>query len=286
MKGTFYNVVKIAEIKNYIRGHMMNIILGVVFLLGLLSFALTIFKDVGVQMIFNPDAFMIVIGGSVMALLVAFPFRRIKEAACDVIEAFGNDRQRDDLAKDILETARVYRKADIRNLEKRMSSMKDDFLRLGISLLISNRNRAEIRNIMEREMSIRIMHYNFSQNILKTLARLTPSFGLAGTVISLIKMFKNFESIEAIAPLMAVALMSTFYGVVISNLFMMPLCAKITDRAVISENLMNITIEGIEAIRNGEHPLSIEDKIMGHQKDETAGPSGVEKSFAVTKATS
>jgi chemotaxis protein MotA len=162
--------------------------------------------------------------------------------------------------------------------------MRNVFLRLGTSLLISHYTNEDIRNIMKREAVLKMVNYNFSENILKTLARLTPSFGLAGTVISLIRMFKHLQSVDAIAPLMAVALMSTFYGVILSNLIMLPLAAKLKDRAVISEALMQITIEGMVAINNMENPLRIEELIAGYQEPIDVGLSGVHVSLNMTKS--
>lgn len=261
----------------------MNIVLSIALVVTLSSFVLTVFRDVGLQMIFNPDALLIVIGGSIIAVFIGFPFARIRDTAHDVISAFKTGGDRDSVVREILRAARIYRKADIRGLENMMKTMHDDFLRFGLNLLINHRNSQEIRTIMEREMTIRVMHYNFSQNMLKTIARLTPSFGLAGTVISLIKMFKNFQSVDMMAPLMAVALMSTFYGVVISNLFMLPLCAKIKDKALMSETRMNIIMEGVEAINNGEHPYKIEEKLKGHQSIEELCYSGAGNPVAATK---
>jgi len=247
---------------------MMNIILGAVITISLVSFALTVFKDVGMSMIFNLDAFLIVTGGTILALFVGFPFERIRNTIYDLINAYSRQRNRDSVIKDILDISRTYMRISIRNLENKIKSIDDEFLRLGAKLLINNYGGHDIKNIMEREMTIRIVNLNFSQNLLKTIARLTPSFGLAGTVISLIKMFKHMESVDAIAPMMAVALMSTFYGVIISNLIMLPLCAKLKEQAIESELIMNITIEGVLAIKNMEHPLKIEARIRGCREEE------------------
>ncbi|MBI5666207.1 MAG: MotA/TolQ/ExbB proton channel family protein, partial [Nitrospirae bacterium] len=196
----------------------MNIILGAVITISLGAFALTVFRDIGISMIFNLDAFLIVLGGTTLALFVGFPFVRVRNTVNDIINAYSGRRDRDSVIKDILDISRTYMKTNIRNLESKIKGIDDDFLRLGAKLLINNYGGRDIKNIMEREMAIRLVDRNFSQNLLKTVARLTPSFGLAGTVISLIKMFKHMESVDTIAPMMAVALMSTFYGVIISNL--------------------------------------------------------------------
>jgi chemotaxis protein MotA len=84
------------------------------------------------------------------------------------------------------------------------------------------------------------------------------------------------QSVESLAPLMGLAMMSTFYGVIIANLIMLPLCAKLKERVLLSEALMHITIEGVEAINNMEHPLRIEERLSGYAeawKPDSAGPA-------------
>jgi chemotaxis protein MotA len=239
-------------------------------------FALTIFNDIGFGMIFNPDAMIIIFGGTIVAVLIGFPLKRIQLAMADVINAFRDKRDRDTVIGEVLEIARIYRRADIRGLEKKMEHMGDDFLKIGVSLLINNHQSERMRNIMDREMTNRIIQFHFSENLLKTIARLTPSFGLVGTVISLIKMFNNVHSFDMITPTMAVALMSTFYGVIISNLIMMPLSAKIKDHAISYEALASVITEGIIATNNTEHPLRIEEGLRGYHQRNDISTSGIE----------
>ncbi len=249
----------------------MNIITGMALIIGIMVFALTVLRDIGTSMIFNFDAFMIVIGGTTIAMFIGFPVQRLRYAFYDIMATFTEQRSREEVIRDILDIARMYRRTDVRSIENRMNAVDDHFLRMGVSLLINNHSNGEIRSTMEREMMLKVINSNFSQNVIKTIARLTPSFGLAGTVISLIKMFRHLDSIESIAPMMAVALMSTFYGVIIANLFMMPLNAKVRERAILSEASMHLTIEGIMLIKKMEHPLRIEEKLGGYQViDESA----------------
>jgi len=253
----------------------MNIVLSAVIPLGLASLALVVFRDMGMTMIFNLDAFLIVVGGTAIALFVGFPLERMRNALHDIINAYSRQRDRDAVIRDILDISRMYRRTDISTLENKIQSLDDNFLRLGAKLLINNYGAQDIKSIMERELVNRLTNREFSQNLLRTIARLTPSFGLAGTVISLIKMFKHLESVDAIAPMMAVALMSTFYGVIIANLIMLPLCAKLKEEAIESEAIMSITIEGILAINDMEHPLKIEERIRGCREEEIAWVTGI-----------
>jgi chemotaxis protein MotA len=243
--------------------HTMNFLVIIIFFIGAAFFLMPAFKGIGAGMLLNTNALLIIFGGTIVALFIGFPAKRILQAMRDIIDSFRDKRDRKAIIKDILDIARTYRNAEIKKLETRMQKIDDDFLRLGINLLINHTHSTDIKNIMEREMSIRIVQYNLSENILKTVARLAPSLGLAGTVISLVTMFRNFQSVDSIAPLMSIALMSTFYGVIIANVVALPLSAKLREKAIVSEMLMTITIDGMLAIENMEHPLRIEDRLTG-----------------------
>jgi chemotaxis protein MotA len=261
----------------------MNSIITGIFVIALALFSTTVFRNIGMSMAFNPDALAIVIGGTIVAMFLGFPIKRLKKTLDDIFDAFRPQRDRQVLSKDILEIARTSRRADIRGLEKRARLIEDDFLKMGVNLLLTTKSYEEIGSIMEREMALRIMDFNFNQNVLKTIARLTPSFGLAGTVISLINMFKNMQSVNSIAPLMAMAMMSTFYGVIISNLFMLPLCAKLEERSIQSEAHMHGVIEGILSINDGEHPLLIAEKMNGYRGSKDADLFGTMGELAITR---
>ena len=241
----------------------MNPLITIILSMGLFCFILPIIRNTGLERFLNLDALLIIGSGTLIGLFVGFPTQRIKSAFLHVKESFGDRGDRDSLLKEILLMAGIYKRGNIRELERRQSEIKDDFFRMGMNLLINQHPVEEIRNILEREMSLRIINQNLSQNMLKTLARLTPALGLAGTIISLIKMFDHFQSIETMTPMMAVALMSTFYGVIIANLIMLPLSSKLKEKALLSESLMAMAIEGLMAISSGEHPLKIEEKLIG-----------------------
>ena len=241
----------------------MNPLITIILSLGIFFFILPIIRNTGAEMFFNLDALLIIGSGTLIGLFVGFPSQRIKAAFFHVKDSFGDRENRNSLLKEILSMARLYKRGNIRELERQLAEIKDDFFRLGMHLLINQHPLEEIKDVLEREMALRIVNHNLSQNILKTLARLTPALGLAGTIISLIKMFDHFQSIETMTPMMAVALMSTFYGVIIANLIMLPLSSKLKEKAILSESLMAMTIEGLVAISEREHPLKIEEKLAG-----------------------
>jgi len=241
----------------------MNLLVSAALIFGMAIYSVLMMRDSGISVL-NPEALVIVIGGSICGLFIGFPLARIRTMLRDLFEAFRNSYGREDLIRDLVKLSRTHRRADIRAVEKEIRNLKNDYLSFGMDLMVNHYKEDEIRHGMERELSTRIVNYQSGQNILRTLARLTPAFGLVGTVMILIKMFSHMNSIEALAPLMASALMSTLYGVVISNLIMLPLSARLADRAVSAEMIMSMTVEGILAIQRGEHPLRIEERLRGY----------------------
>jgi chemotaxis protein MotA len=262
----------------------MYIIMTFIFFLALALFSMTVFRNIGLATIFNADALMIVCGGTIIAIFLGFPASRLKKAVADVLDSFRPLTDRQELAKEMLELARSSRRADIHGLEKKIRTIKDDFLRLGMNLLITHRPSHEIRSAMESEMALKVMDFQLSQNVLKAVARLTPSFGLAGTVISLIKIFNTSQSIDDVTVLMAVAMMSTFYGVIISNLFMLPLCAKLEERALMAEAHMCGIMEGVVAMNDLQNPLHVEERISGNYECDNAPEyAGIDSELALAK---
>lgn len=64
------------------------------------------------------------------------------------------------------------------------------------------------------------------------IADAAPAMGMAGTIIGLIRMFAAMEDSNAIGPAMAMALMTTFYGLILANMVAGPVAARL---AVLSE---------------------------------------------------
>src|SRR5512139_2439250 len=238
----------------------MNTVVTMSLVMGIGFFIAFLFRDAGLS-ILNPSALVIVLGGSTCAMCIGFPINKIQQAARDVLSTFRDHCEKRSLVRQITSAAKNLRRGDIRALERRIAETEDDFLRFGLSLLLNRHEAEDIQVSMERELAARMLQYHATQNVLKTGARLAPAFGLIGTILMLIRMFAEVHSFQALSPLMAGALMSTLYGVIVANLFMLPLAARVQDKAIASEMLLGITVEGILAVHSGDHPFKIEEKL-------------------------
>lgn len=62
-----------------------------------------------------------------------------------------------------------------------------------------------------------------------SIADAAPALGMAGTIIGLVGMFAAMDDPAALGPAMALALLTTFYGVVIANVVAAPIAARLID---------------------------------------------------------
>lgn len=95
----------------------------------------------------------------------------------------------------------------------------------------------------------------------------SPAFGMVGTLIGLIQMLADLSDAASIGPKMAVALITTFYGSLLANLFFLPMSAKLQHRSEEETLIMKILMEGVVSIRAGENPRIMEDRLIVYVSD-------------------
>ena len=61
---------------------------------------------------------------------------------------------------------------------------------------------------------------------------------------------------------MGLALITTFYGVLLSNLLFLPIGGKLTRKSQEEMMLKSIVVEGIISIHSKEHPILMREKLM------------------------
>ena len=92
-------------------------------------------------------------------------------------------------------------------------------------------------------------------------SQFAPAFGMIGTLIGLINLLGNLDDISSVAPNMAVALITTFYGSIMANFIFLPISSKLAVRHD-QEYLCKVIIcEGIQGIQAGENPRFIEERL-------------------------
>lgn len=208
---------------------------------------------------FNLNAAFLTLGGTMAATFIAFPFSRIANLFRTVAHAFRIDiHPPSDYVNSITNIGRIYRRGGLRNLELEMETLDNPHLKTAAQLLVENLPREQISLILENERLYLFKRHESGEMILKTMAKFAPAFGMVGTLIGLVQMFATLSDPSRIGPPMALALLTTFYGVLISNLFFLPLASKLRSRTDDEIHLMKVIQEGILLAEKLENPRRIQ----------------------------
>jgi len=239
-------------------------VLGILISFGLIGTALAM----GGNPLFfvDPAAMLIVLGGTLGAALVHYPLPVALRVLSITRKAFATRLHRIDLVIDqFMEFAQRARREGLLSLEPAVRNLDDPFLRKGLQLTIDGLEPDAIREIMESEIAALETRHSMGVDIFNALAAYAPALGLVGTLIGLVQMLRAMNDPSSIGPAMAVALITTFYGVVLANLIFLPLAGKLRHRSKEEVQLMEMQLEGILAIARGENPRIILEKLTCYQ---------------------
>ena len=130
-----------------------------------------------------------------------------------------------ELVDEIAGLAEIARKQGRSGLKR--STIDDPFLAKGIRFVADGYDTDFIRDNLERDRDNFLTHLDEGQKIYRAIGDCAPAFGMIGTLIGMVQMFANMTDPSKLGPFMAVALLATFYGALVANLFCLPIADKL-----------------------------------------------------------
>jgi chemotaxis protein MotA len=211
----------------------------------------------------DTTSILVVVVGTIGATVVSFPLARVLKVHTVILKSiFSAPVNIAATIKDLVRYAEVARREGILSLENLISDMKDPFIVRGVKMAVDGTDPELIRTIMETELEALMERHAQSKQILDTVGKFAPAFGMIGTLMGLIFMLQNMDDPAAIGPGMAVALITTLYGAIIANVFTGPLSEKLSCRDAEEVLAKTVVIAGVMAIQSGDNPRVVESKLL------------------------
>ena len=212
----------------------------------------------------GPSA-MIVFGGTFGAVLINYPLSDVLGVIKVAKNAFlGKKGQADMVISQLVEMSKVCRREGLMALQKMLKQTKDPFLIKAINLVVDGVTPAHVSEILETELDFIGERHRLGAEIFTTMGNFAPAMGLVGTLIGLVQMLKQMNNPGMIGPSMAVALITTFYGVILANLVFLPIAGKLKNRSSQELLLKQLIINGILSIQSGDNPRVLEQKLHSY----------------------
>ncbi len=213
---------------------------------------------------------LITFGGAFASLMVHYPLNRVvnfvKVLNKAIKETYENPQEIIDTFTDFAKRARTE---GFLALERDVRDLKNDFLRRGVQLIIDGADAEFIRNLMETELTFIRERHKIGQEMLFALGTYSPAWGITGTVIGLILMLRKLEDPRMIGVGMAVALLTTFYGLIAAYLVWNPIGGKLRRKSEEEIFIKEVIIRGVMLLQAGTAPSLIEANLKAYMEPKT-----------------
>ncbi len=242
---------------------IIGVVSGIGFVIG------TILLSGSIVAFINIPSVVIVVGGTVAATMIGYPLKDFLGVFKTAMKIFIFKLEpAEDIIANLVETSNKARKGGLLSIEGNIADTNDPYLAQALQMTVDGVKTADIAAIMQKKMELTKKALDKGSDMFSSMGTYAPAFGMIGTLIGLVQMLANLDDPSSIGPKMAVAMITTFYGAVLANLFFIPMSDKLAGRNEEEITNMNIIFQGIISIREGEHPKLMEDKLNIYMDDE------------------
>ena len=204
-----------------------------------------------------------VVGGGFAAMIICFPLKNLLAFPKVTIKVFLNKQENlVDVINTLVSLAETARRDGLLALEGKLPDIKYPLIRSGLQMAVDGADAGTVESVLRSEVEATSRRHKDGKNLMDQLGKYAPAYGMIGTLLGLVMMLSNMSDPSSIGAGMAVALLTTLYGAVMSNVMCLPAAEKlafISKQEMIARELM---IRGILAIQSGDSPRSIEQRLL------------------------
>jgi len=241
---------------------------GIVVALGGILLGLTL-EGGKVAQIMQPTAAMIVLGGTLGAVMLQFPLSVVLQAFGRLGSVFfvkGTDPTAQ--IGQMVTFANKARKDGVVSLDSEIEKISDPFLKKSLMLAVDGTEPQELRKMMELDLDNKAEHEEHIPKVFEAAGGFAPTVGIIGAVLGLIQVMQHLDDINEVGKGIAVAFVATIYGVGLANLFFLPSSGKIKTRIREEQIAREMVLEGVISILEGMNPRMLETKLKGFLAEE------------------
>lgn len=216
----------------------------------------------------NLPSLAIVFGGISASVFISYPFKGVIKALRQSTLLFSQSTVTDDLLEQDVARILEWQKRMRANGQDAISSLSDEFEGSFegylFSVLDTNYSLEELRELGEINIQENYARQRQINQIMASMGRVSPVFGMLGTLFGLIVILSGFSEVDSLLAGLGTALMTTLYGIIVGNFIFTPMSRKmdvINSRQYFREQLI---LEGLLLILQQKTSLQIYDKLQAH----------------------
>lgn len=161
-------------------------------------------------------------------------------------------------------------------LAKYKPQLKNQLFRDGVTLILSSFTPDEIRHNLTAKINGKQTQFSHAVNLFENLGKLCPGMGLLGTIVGLVQMLSHMSEPAKLGPSMAIALLTTLYGLVLGTVVYTPISEKIAIYAEKNLQLDLMILEGVLLLKEKKSQAHLRDVLSTY-----SAPGGAQKHTSV-----
>jgi len=243
----------------------MNVstILGILIGLTLIGGSIALTAE-DIWMFLNLPSLIMVLGGTIAATMISYPISELRNVFKALVIVLRNERlyARQDL-DELVDVSKLMFQGQLQKADERLNMIKNPFLRTGIQLVLDGSSTDDISSLLQWRIARMRARERAEAQIFRTMASFAPAFGMLGTLLGLINMLSGMDAagFEHIGQNMALAMITTLYGIILANLVFKPVALKLERRTEQRVMLMNMMVEGVMMMHEKRSPAFLRETL-------------------------
>ncbi|AFQ57298.1 flagellar motor stator protein MotA [Bacillus subtilis] len=223
-----------------------------------------VLKGVSFSALANPAAILIIIAGTISAVVIAFPTKEIKKVPTLFRVLFKENKQLtiEELIPMFSEWAQLARREGLLALEASIEDVDDAFLKNGLSMAVDGQSAEFIRDIMTEEVEAMEDRHQAGAAIFTQAGTYAPTLGVLGAVIGLIAALSHMDNTDELGHAISAAFVATLLGIFTGYVLWHPFANKLKRKSKQEVKLREVMIEGVLSVLEGQAPKVIEQKLL------------------------
>lgn len=170
----------------------------------------------------------------------------------------------DKIVKQIIEYSYIARRQGILAIDDKIPEMKHPFMQKLFQICIDGSDPETLNLIVNSEIANISHRHNKNIGLFMKMGGYSPTMGIIGTVMGLISTLAAAGSDPNILiHHIASAFIATMWGILMANVFWLPIGDKLKAMHNEEIQLINIMFEGVYSVQLGETPMVIKQKMIG-----------------------
>jgi chemotaxis protein MotA len=222
-----------------------------------------IMKGAQLTSLLNSAAILIIIGGTIASVMIAFPMSDLKKVPKLFKILFSEQKliQKKELIQLFIVWVTITRREGLLALESKLDEIEDPFLRNGMRMIIDGNDQEFIHDVLMEDISATEERHKTGALLFSQAGTYSPTLGVLGAVVGLIAALSNLSQVEALGKLISAAFVATLLGIFTGYVLWHPMANKLKQLSKKEMEIRLMMVEGLLSIQSGISAIAIEQKL-------------------------